>query len=139
MTSGSEQRLRDWGARRRGGGPGAPSERRSRLRALQGAPISPGVDDRVTKLEVHMDYARANMDAINSKLDTLIDRTRDLPTKRDLTVFNWQTAAMAVALMALIVGGIIGGLSWIQPEPAAPSPIVVQMPASVAIGAARRP
>lgn len=54
-----------------------------------------------------------------------------LATKADLTGFRWQTVAVAVGAVGLIVGGVIGGLAWIKPDdkptPAAP-PVVITLP-----------
>ena len=101
------------------------------LKFDDGDGTSGAMDGRVSRLEAHMEHVREDMRDIRRDLATLIDRTGDLPTKADLTIFNWQTAIMAVTLMALIVGGVIGGLSWIKPDPtpaAAPSPIVITLP-----------
>jgi len=86
------------------------------------------MEQRVTKLETHMEYVQRDLAAIGTKLDTLLERTQNLPTKADLTTFRWQWVATAVAAIALIVGGIIGGLGWIKPDASPASPIVVQVP-----------
>jgi hypothetical protein len=80
-----------------------------------------------------MEYVRRDLDSIGGKLDTLIDRTTDLPTKADLWAWKWQWTALAFAMIAIVIGGIIGGLAWIQPAPSAPTPIIIQSaPAGVA-------
>lgn len=71
-------------------------------------------------------------DALTS-ISTKLDRLSDLPTKGDLTAWKVQWTALALAVVAIVIGGIIGGLSWIQPEPQAEkptAPIVVTVPAS---------
>lgn len=78
-----------------------------------------------------MEYVQRDLALIATKLDTVISQTTDLPTKRDLSTFRWQWIATAAAAIAIIVGSIIGGLSWIKPDAAPASPIVVQMPAPV--------
>lgn len=89
------------------------------------------MESRVTALETHMGYVHRDLQAITGKLDKLIDQTADLPTKRDLSTFRWQWVATAAAAIAIIIGSIIGGLSWIKPDASPPSPIVVQMPAPI--------
>src|SRR3546814_5717488 len=49
----------------------------------------------------------------------------ELPTKRDLThTIQWvtgTTAVVALAVIAMVVGGIVGGLAWLRPDqPATP-------------------
>jgi hypothetical protein len=83
---------------------------------------SGGMEDRVTRLETHMEYVRRDLDSISGKLDKLIDRTVDLPTKRDLWAWKWQWTGIMLAAFAVIVGSIIGGLGWIRPDPAPPLP-----------------
>jgi hypothetical protein len=77
-----------------------------------------------------MEYVRRDLELISGKLDTVLDRTNDLPTRSDLTTFRWQWVATAVAAIALIVGGIIGGLGWIKPDSAPAAPVVYQLPAA---------
>lgn len=93
----------------------------------------PPMDGRVSALEIHMEYVQRDLKSIADKLDTVISQTSDLPTKRDLSTFRWQWVATAAAAIAIIVGSIIGGLSWIKPDAAPPSPVIVQMPAPVPI------
>jgi hypothetical protein len=88
------------------------------------------MEQRVTRLETHMEYVRRDLELISGKLDTVLDRTNDLPTRSDLTTFRWQWVATAVAAIALIVGGIIGGLGWIKPDSAPAAPVVYQLPAA---------
>ena len=86
------------------------------------------MERRVTRLETHMDYVQRDLRGISDKLDTIIDRTGNLPTKADLSTFRWQWVATAVAAIALIVGGIIGGLGWLKPDDPTPAPVVVHVP-----------
>jgi hypothetical protein len=86
------------------------------------------MENRVSKLETHMEYVRRDLDDIRSDLKTVIATINTLPTRADLNTFRWQWVATAVAIIALTVGGIIGGLSWIAPDPAAPAPVVVTVP-----------
>lgn len=95
------------------------------LKTGGGGGTSGFMDGRVTRLEVTMEFVRKDLDAISGKLDTLIDRTSDLPTKRDLWAWKWQWTALGFAVIAIIIGGIIGGLSWIRPDASAPPPVNV--------------
>lgn len=88
----------------------------------------PPMESRVTRLETHMEYVRRDLDGISGKLDKLIERTAELPTKADLWAWKWQWSAIGLAIVAIVIGGIIGGLAWIQPNPSAPTPIVVTVP-----------
>lgn len=98
----------------------------------------PPMETRVTRLETHMEYVRRDLDelkvgqtALAGKLDAIGDKLNLLPTKADLWTWKWQWTAIGFATMAIVIGGIIGGLSWIQPEPSQPTPpppVVVTIP-----------
>ena len=90
-----------------------------------------GMDARVTKLETHMEYVRKDLDAISGKLDKLVENTSQLPTKRDLTTNTFAAIGIGFAVMAIVVGGIIGGLGWIQSRVSAATP-VASVPAASA-------
>lgn len=86
--------------------------------------------DRVTRLEVHFEYIRRDLDDLKSGQTKVlegisgIDRSLSrLPTKTDLDTWRLQWIAICVGAIALIVGGIIGGLSWIKPDAA---PIILR-------------
>ena len=82
--------------------------------------------DRVTRLETHFEYVRRDLDSIKVGVDELRSGFKNLPTKGDLTVWRWQWTAVSVAAVAVIIGGIIGGLDWIKPDPLPLAPIVIQ-------------
>lgn len=98
------------------------------------------MEGRVTALEVTAEFMRRDLDEIKAdnkhilreigslKL-SLVERFAELPTKRDLSSWTWQFIAAGVAGAALIVGGVIGGLDWIRPDPQPPAPVVIQLPA----------
>lgn len=96
------------------------------------------MDERVTRLEVEFQYVRRDLDDVKGALGTILAKLSSMPTKDDLArlsqdLWQWrvQWTAISVAAVALIVGGIIGGLAWIKPEPApAPSIQVIPAPAS---------
>lgn len=110
--------------------------RQAELRGQPELPLSGGggggtyipMESRVSRLETHMEYVRRDLDSIEGKLDKLIEQTQHSPTKADLWAWKWQWTALAFAVVAIVIGGIIGGLAYIQPAPSAPAPIVVSLP-----------
>jgi hypothetical protein len=79
-----------------------------------------------------MEYVRRDLAEIRDSLKLL----PQLATKKDLDTWRWQWIATGVAIVALVVGGITGGLALINkageaPVTAAspPQPIVIQLPA----------
>ncbi len=96
-----------------------------RLRRLQtGGPgdTSDGMDSRVTKLETQMDFVRDDLREIKGDLKTIIGRLGELPTKRDLTTNTLTVVVIGLAVLAIAIGGIVGGLSWID-RASAPVPV----------------
>jgi hypothetical protein len=100
------------------------------LKSGDGDGTSGDMDGRVSKLEVHMEYMRNDLGEIKTDLKSALDQLRTLPTRSDLWAWKWQWTALAVGTMAIVIGGIIGGLSWIKPDApvVAPQPIVIQAP-----------
>lgn len=107
------------------------------LRNGDGGGTSGGMEERVTRLEVQMENVQRDLGEIKADLRSTLDIVRSLPTRSDLNTFRWQWVATSVAAIALIVGGIIGGLSWLQPSPApvtaasVPPPVIIQVPQPV--------
>lgn len=88
-----------------------------------------GDSDRITRLETHFEYIKRDLSDLKSgqqgigqALASISTRLDSLPTKTDLSSWRTQWIAICVGAIALIVGGIIGGLSWIKPD--APSVII---------------
>jgi len=93
----------------------------SSLRALQealkksgGDGTSDGMDSRVTKLETQMEFVRDDLREIKGDLKTIIGRLGELPTKRDLTTNTLTIVVIGLAVLAITVGGIIGGLALLR-------------------------
>lgn len=101
---------------------------------------NPDMETRIALLEHRAAEADKRSERIENKIDAITGTLADirvalvaLPTKRDLTSNTWQIAGVAMVVVGLIVGGIIGGLGWIKPEdkPAPASavqPIIIQVP-----------
>lgn len=80
-----------------------------RLRSAGPGGTLPPVEERVTRLETHFEYVRRDLDEIKDLLKVL----PSLATKRDLDTWRWQWLATGLAIIALTVGGITGGLALI--------------------------
>src|SRR3546814_7058822 len=68
------------------------------------------MESRVSSLETHMEYVRRDLDELRVGQATIIDRLNHIPTKADLDTWRWQWLATGLAIVALTVGGITGGL-----------------------------
>ncbi len=77
--------------------------------------------ERVARLETHFAYIKGDLEDIKESLNVL----PNLATKGNL--LTW--AGIYLAIAAIMVGGIIGGLSWIKPDPA-PTVINLSSPTS---------
>lgn len=89
------------------------------------------MSDRVARLETHFEYIQrdvSEMRLMQRQVLEKLEQLNDLPTKTDLWSWKIQYTALAVAVIAIVVGGIIGGLAWIQPAAQAPGPIVITVP-----------
>ena len=83
---------------------------------LKGGPPSgtfDGMEGRVSKLEAHMEHLQDDMREVKADLKTAIGYLSVLPQKRDLDTWRWQWLATGIAIVALTVGGITGGLALI--------------------------
>jgi hypothetical protein len=96
-----------------------------------GGDLSP----RVAKLEAHMDHLQSDVREIKSILGGLASQFHHLPTKQDLSNNVMTMVLIGLTVLLLGVGGIIGGLAWIEPKPApqmapssAPAPLIFQIP-----------
>jgi hypothetical protein len=84
-----------------------------------------GLDERVARLETHFEYVRRDLDEIKVDQKAVLAAVKDLPNKNDLWMWKIQWMAIGLAAIALVVGGIIGGLAWVKPEP-----IIITLPQS---------
>lgn len=85
----------------------------TRLKDGDGGGTFSGMEERVAKLETHFEYVRKDLDEIKADQKTIIAALTALPTKKDLDSWRWQWLATGVAILALTVGGITGGLALI--------------------------
>lgn len=103
------------------------------LKSGDGGGTYDGMETRVTKLETHFEYIRRDLDEMKAGQAKVIEKLNELPTRNDLWQWKVQWVVIVVAAVAIIVGGIIGGLSWLKPDPAPaaqPTPIVITPPAT---------
>lgn len=85
-------------------------------------PTIDGMETRVSKLETHFEYVRRDLDEIRADQKTIIAALGALPTKRDLTNNVVAITTVALAVVAITVGGIIGGLGWLDRDRPDPEP-----------------
>lgn len=109
-------------------------ERRAALGGSDGNGHGGGNDRRITRLEVlaeeaakRSDRVEGRIDRVDSKLDQVLALLVKLPTKWELFGYTATVLSIAVAIVAVIVTGIIGGLGWIRPEQ--PPPPTAMAPA----------
>ncbi len=95
-----------------------------------------GLDARVAKLEAHTEHMQLDLTEIRNSLGAVASQLRHLPTKQDMTNNVMTMVVIGLTVLVLGVGGIIGGLAWIQDrdapaakEPVAPAPMIFQLPA----------
>lgn len=87
-----------------------------------------GMESRVTKLETQMEFVRDDLKEIKQDLKSVLDRLGQMPTKRDLSNNIFASVAIGLAILAITVGGIVGGLAWLDaakhstPPPASSAP-----------------
>lgn len=83
------------------------------LKHSGGDGTSGGMEERVAKLETHFEYVRRDLDAIKGTQDRILDKLNLLPTRSDLNTWRWQWIATGLAIVALTIGGVTGGLALI--------------------------
>jgi hypothetical protein len=75
-----------------------------------------GLDSRVARLEAFNEVSRDDLREIKSDLKAIISKLGTFPTKLDLESWKWQWMLASVAIFALAVSSIIGGLAWLAPK-----------------------
>lgn len=88
------------------------------LKSGDGGGTSGGMESRLTRLEVEGEQYRRDI----SEIKTSLKKLDDLPTKRDLTNNTLAIVTISLAVLAITVGGIVGGLAWLD-RPAPPSAV----------------
>lgn len=76
------------------------------------------MEERITRLETHMEYVRRDFAEIKDSLKVL----PTLATKRDLAGSIFAGLGLGFAIMAIVIGGVIGGLGWLQSRVPAQTP-----------------
>lgn len=83
------------------------------LKGGRGGGTSGGMEERVTRLETHFEYVRRDLDDIRGTQSKILDIVIAQPTRSDLNTWRWQWIATGIAIVALTIGGITGGLALI--------------------------
>lgn len=105
-----------------------------------GGPHDPPMESRVTRLEVEFQHARRNLDDIKVTLKHIDSRLYELPTKRDLTTNLQWIVTTTFGVCFAVVAIFVGVLAYLQDQkaassassPAAPAPIIIQIPSPAA-------
>ena len=93
-----------------------------------------GTNVRIAILENQVTQIQNALGEIRSDLKTLVGNVAHLPTKQDLFQNSATVVIIGLTVLAITIGGIAGGLSWLQPKTAGPAvnpspqPIVIQLP-----------
>jgi hypothetical protein len=88
------------------------------------------LEARVTALETHHTYLRRDLDNLNKALEVL----PQLATKGDLETWRGQWLLTGIGIVALVVGGVVGGLALINKTvdhpviSPPPPPVIMQLP-----------
>lgn len=88
----------------------------------------PAMTDRITRLEVHVEHVQADVTEIKTDLKSVLGKITDLPTRANLHNYTLTGIALGLAVMAIVIGGIIGGITYIVTKQGAPQVTVVTVP-----------
>ncbi len=94
----------------------SPPEPELPLKGGNGGGTYGGMDGRVSKLEAYVDETRQDMREIRGDLKAIIGKLGSIATKADLDTWKWQWLLGSVALFAIVIGAILGGLAWLDPH-----------------------
>lgn len=72
-----------------------------------------GLESRVSRLEAFVEITHADVREIRSDLKAIISTMGNLPKKSDLDAWKWQWLAASVAIFAIVITSILGGLSFL--------------------------
>ncbi len=72
------------------------------------------MENRVSKLEAYVETSRDDLREIRTDTKAVIAKLGTIPTKSDLDTWKWQWLAASVAIFAVTIGAIIGGLAWLS-------------------------
>lgn len=72
------------------------------------------LEGRVSRLEAYIEVSRDDLKEIKNDLKAVIARLGTVPTKSDLDNWKWQWLLASVAIFAVVIGSIIGGLAWLD-------------------------
>jgi hypothetical protein len=75
------------------------------------------LDSRVGTLEANMMHVREDVAEIKADIKSINQKFvkfENLPTKGDLFGYMLASLGIMLAIMGVTIGGIVGGLSWIQ-------------------------
>ncbi|HEY3813857.1 MAG TPA: hypothetical protein VGL66_11580 [Caulobacteraceae bacterium] len=75
-----------------------------------------GDDVRIAKLEAHVGHIQSALGDIKTELRALVGALSHLPTKQDLFVNITIIVTIGLAVIAIVIGGIIGGLALLKPD-----------------------
>jgi hypothetical protein len=108
-----DSRLADWEAMQRKHGRQFVTDPELPLKGGAGGGTYDPMEGRVAKLEAYMDVTRDDLKDIKVDIRAVKDGLSHLATKNDLETWKWQWVFIALAVIALTVTGIVGGLSLI--------------------------
>jgi hypothetical protein len=93
-----------------------PKEPELPLKGGDGGGTYGGMEGRVSKLEAYVDETRQDMREIRGDLKAIIGKLGNVATKSDLDTWKWQWLLASVAIFAVVIGSILGGLAWLDPR-----------------------
>lgn len=89
------------------------------------------MNERVARLEVNLEHVRQDIGEIKTDLKTAVVRLGELPTKRDMHTYSLTGIALGLAVIAIVIGGIVGGISFIAARQGTPQIMFVPSPQSL--------
>lgn len=84
------------------------------LKGSGGGGTFDGMEGRLSALETNVSNLKGDVGRIERKLDRVGSDVSKLATKGDFFGYLAATFTIALAVVAIVVGGIIGGLGWLE-------------------------